>query len=100
MWRSFLKSQVILLRIRVPTNFAMVITGLQIVQMVIGCIVNVAVFGVKYQGMDCDVTLTNVAASILMYGSYFALFANFFLQKYISSLEPSVSAKLEAKKSK
>ena len=36
-------------------------------------------------GIDCGVTDGNLLTSLLMYGSYFVLFANFFLQRYLNT---------------
>ena len=72
---------------------AMVITSLQLLQMVIGCVVNYMAFTFKQNGklkmfenkeksrnysiagMQCGVSDTNLKLSLLMYTSYFVLFA-------------------------
>ena len=88
------------LRVKIPSNIAMAITGLQLVQMVIGSAINVLAFLYKRNGAshlltthhpillppisllahpppgkDCSVTDSNLAVSLLMYASYFVLFA-------------------------
>ena len=54
---------------------AMVITSLQLVQMVVGCVVNSTAFMLKRRGVQCGVSDTNLQMSLLMYTSYFVLFA-------------------------
>merc|ERR1712179_596621 len=44
------------LRVRVPRTVAMVITSLQLLQMVVGCAVNTGAFLYKRQGRDCTVS--------------------------------------------
>jgi len=72
------------LRYRVPRGVAMLITTLQLVQMVIGCVVNYMAFSYKQNGMQCGVSDTNLKLSLLMYTSYFVLFARFFYNAYVS----------------
>merc|ERR1719315_70353 len=72
------------MRVKVPTGFAMLITSLQLLQMVVGCAINLMAFNYKSRGVACDVTQTNITWSLLMYFSYFLLFARFFQQAYFS----------------
>jgi len=74
------------LKIPVPKVLAMVITSLQLVQMVLGCGVNILAWEYKGEGKTCSVTYNNLYWSFLMYTSYFLLFARFF---YLSYLVPS-----------
>ena len=93
--------QSIICRYRVPKIIAMVITSLQLIQMIIGCAVNYMAFNYKQNGknqyhsfiisnqsesvnisltvgtlgMQCGVSDTNLKLSLLMYCSYFVLFA-------------------------
>ena len=53
----------------------MVITSLQLVQMVVGCVVNYTAYKLKRRGVQCGVSNTNLQMSLLMYTSYFVLFA-------------------------
>ena len=62
-------------RIKVPNVLAMVITTLQLVQMVVGCTVNYIAYTLKRRGVECGVSNTNLQLSLLMYTSYFVLFA-------------------------
>ena len=60
----------------------MIITTLQLIQMVVGCLVNIWTYQMKENGMDCQVSDTNIKISLLMYTSYFVLFARFFYNAY------------------
>merc|ERR1711902_28749 len=72
------------MRIRVARSVAMVITSLQLLQMVVGCVVNHTAFTFKTKGMSCGVSETNLRLSLLMYSSYFILFARFFYNAYFA----------------
>lgn len=73
------------MRYRVPRGVAMVITSLQLLQMVVGCTVNFIAYKYKQSGSECRVSDTNLKLSLLMYTSYFVLFARFFYNAYFSS---------------
>jgi len=75
------------LRYAVPRCIAMVITTLQLVQMSIGCTVNYLAYQIKQDGMECGVSDNNIKISLLMYISYFVLFARFFYNAYMSRRE-------------
>lgn len=60
----------------------MIITALQLIQMVVGCLVNFWTYQMKQDGLECQVSDTNVKLSLLMYISYFVLFARFFYNAY------------------
>lgn len=70
------------IRLPMPSFFRISVTSLQILQMVIGLVVSIGVYVIKYSGGDCHQSYSNAVAAILMYGSYFILFANFFCQQY------------------
>lgn len=72
------------LKFRVPNQLRMIITLLQLLQMVVGCILNFYTYNVKNQGQYCGITYNNLYYSFLMYFSYFILFAKFFYDAYIS----------------
>merc|ERR1711953_1445704 len=72
------------MRIRVARSVAMVITSLQLLQMVVGCVVNYTAYTFKTKGMSCGVSETNLRLSLLMYSSYFILFARFFYSAYFA----------------
>merc|ERR1719447_2566377 len=79
-------------KFRVPRGIAMVITTLQLIQMVVGTLVNYWTYQLKEDGMDCQVSDTNIKLSLLMYISYFVLFARFFYNAY---LKPKSSEKAQ-----
>merc|ERR1712037_728038 len=74
-------------RVRVPKVVAMVITSLQLLQMVVGCAVNYFAFKFKESGRPCAVSDNNLFYSALMYFSYFVLFARFFYKAYFCKSE-------------
>ena len=61
----------------------MLITTLQLAQMVIGGWVNYQAWQYKAHGETCQVTDENLKVSLAMYGTYFLLFAHFFLGSYV-----------------
>ncbi|XP_060830408.1 elongation of very long chain fatty acids protein 6-like isoform X2 [Bombus pascuorum] len=69
---------------RIPKWIAIIVTTLQLIQMIVGCAI---VFAAYYymQTNECNVTLYNIKISMLMYLSYFILFARFFQQAYLSN---------------
>jgi len=75
------------LRYKVPRCIAMLITSFQLLQMVIGCTVNFLAFQFKQDGVDCRVSDNNLKLSLIMYTSYFVLFARFFYNAYVSSFD-------------
>lgn len=70
-------------RIQLPQLVQIFITLLQIIQMIFGCIVNVAAYNYKQKGYPCDISNTNIILSLLLYTSYFVLFAHFFYMTYM-----------------
>ena len=70
--------------IHIPQLISMMITSLQIIQMVAGVYVNVKAYLYKQVDISCDVNYSNIYASFLMYASYFYLFFKFFYDKYFS----------------
>lgn len=76
-------NNVALKRIRVPRGVAMIITALQLIQMVVGCLVNIWTYQIKEDGLECQVSDNNIKLSLLMYISYFVLFARFFYNAYL-----------------
>lgn len=72
------------LKFKVPNQVRIVITLLQLMQMVVGCCVNFYVYNVKNSGRFCAITYENIGYSFLMYFSYFVLFAKFFYDAYIN----------------
>ena len=70
-------------RVRLPRSLQQFITLLQLIQMIIGCAVNIAAFYYKEQGYSCATSYTNIILSLLMYASYLLLFAHFFYMNYL-----------------
>ncbi|XP_076623232.1 very long chain fatty acid elongase 6 [Colletes latitarsis] len=74
------------MRYRPPKWIAMLITLLQIAQMVTGCFINIRTYQYLETGQtDCHVSRMNVKISLLIYSSYFILFAKFFHDSYLVS---------------
>lgn len=75
------------LRFSPPRAISMLITGLQLTQMIIGCAINVWAHNyLKMAGhSSCNISELNIKLSIAMYFSYFVLFARFFYKAYLSS---------------
>lgn len=71
------------LRFRVPRFVAMFITTAQLAQMVMGSAVNIWAYQVKQAGNECHVSYENIKISLIMYTSYFVLFAHFFRRAYM-----------------
>ena len=70
-------------RIRLPRSFQQFVTFLQLIQMIIGCIVNIAAFNYKQQGHLCATSYNNIVLSLVLYASYLFLFAQFFYMSYL-----------------
>ncbi|CAL4082294.1 unnamed protein product, partial [Meganyctiphanes norvegica] len=73
------------MKIKVPRWIAMTITTAQLAQMVMGSAVNIWAYQVKQAGNECHVSYDNIKVSLLMYISYFVLFAQFFRRAYVSA---------------
>lgn len=71
------------LRVYVPKWVNIVITMLQIIQMMVGFYVNIAAVIYQHQGHHCPLTPTVFTMTMLMYASYFVLFAQFFYNAYM-----------------
>ncbi|XP_042209791.1 elongation of very long chain fatty acids protein 6-like isoform X1 [Homarus americanus] len=71
------------LKFRVPRWVAMSITTAQLAQMIMGAAVNIWAYQVKQAGNECHVSYDNIKISLLMYTSYFVLFARFFRRAYV-----------------
>jgi elongation of very long chain fatty acids protein 6 len=70
-------------RIRLPRFLQQLITLLQLLQMIVGCMVNIAAFDYKQQGFLCATSSMNIVISLVMYASYLFLFAHFFYTSYL-----------------
>uniref|UniRef100_A0A0K0EV48 Elongation of very long chain fatty acids protein n=1 Tax=Strongyloides venezuelensis TaxID=75913 RepID=A0A0K0EV48_STRVS len=71
-------------KVKVPKVAAMIITTLQILQMVGGVTIGIAVYRIKSSGGECQQTWENLYYSFGIYFSYFLLFCHFFYQAYLS----------------
>lgn len=73
------------------TMFQMVITTLQLIQMVVGCYINIWAYNyinslptaLDHRQHFCHISKLNIKLSMAMYFSYFVLFARFFYKNYI-----------------
>ncbi|KOX68696.1 Elongation of very long chain fatty acids protein 6 [Melipona quadrifasciata] len=73
------------MRYNPPKWIAMTLTTLQIAQMILGIIITVSIYYyVQIAQLQCNVTLSNLKISALMYISYLVLFVNYFKQTYLS----------------
>jgi len=82
------------IKIRIPKSLAMVITSLQLIQMVIGCTITILAWRYKMVlGKNCAVTDNNLHWSFLMYLSYFFLFARFFYISYFNKRHAETESK-------
>jgi len=70
--------------VHMPKWISMMITGLQILQMIVGIYVNYKAYQFKQKG-ECSVSYMNIYLTILMYLSFFYLFFKFFFDKYFRS---------------
>ncbi|XP_033200974.2 very long chain fatty acid elongase 6-like [Bombus vancouverensis nearcticus] len=70
---------------KLPKGFAMMITTMQLVQMVIGCVATiVAYYYPEIRGLECYITRKNVIFGFAIYFSYLILFGKFFFKAYLS----------------
>ena len=73
--------------------FAIYITLIQLVQMVVGIAVTVRAVLVQAGGAECHVNKTNSILGLLMYASYFVLFLKLFLDSYVFAKKPPADKK-------
>ena len=71
--------------VRLPPNIAQMITILQIAQMAIGITISVTIYAYRERIEDCDYVPGVVWSGLLMYLSYFILFAQYFHNRYVRS---------------
>ena len=72
------------LHFKIPKWVNIVITSMQIIQMVFGVYINVSAYLLKRSGGHCDISYDNLNFAFIMFFSYLILFSNFFYQSYIS----------------
>lgn len=71
------------MRFSIPKQVNIVITSLQIAQMIVGIYVNLTAYFAKARGTDCYVPYENIYWSFFMYFTYFLLFFHFFRNAYL-----------------
>ena len=81
------------LQFRIPKWVNIVITTMQITQMVVGTTVNLWTYNIKKRGDFCQQSYDNVKYSLMMYFSYFILFSYFFYNAYMTSKSPRETSK-------
>ena len=69
---------------RIPSSVAKSITILQLVQFFVGLLVIFIGMWARWVGTECGITETHIRAGLIMYGSYFILFLNFFYHRYLA----------------
>jgi len=86
------------LKIKIPRPIAMTITALQLSQMFVGVWVQFYIYSVR-KDPECPTHYYNLRAAVIMYGSYYLLFAHFFIKAYIfpSKRPAPQKAKVEPK---
>ncbi|KAJ1348106.1 Elongation of fatty acids protein [Parelaphostrongylus tenuis] len=62
------------IRLRLPKHIAMMVTILQISQMIMGIAIGITVYKVKRSGEQCQQTWENLGLCFLIYFTYFLLF--------------------------
>lgn len=74
------------MRYKPPRFISMVITSMQLTQMIVGCTINLWAndYLKTAHNSPCHISPLNIKLSIAMYFSYFVLFAHFFYSTYLS----------------
>ncbi|XP_016918774.2 elongation of very long chain fatty acids protein 6-like [Apis cerana] len=72
------------MRYKIPKFISILITILQIVQMIIGCIINIVVYQYLKNEKECNVSHKNIIFGLFIYFTYFILFCKFFYESYIN----------------
>ena len=70
--------------VRVPNRASLLITTLQLLQMVFGVVVSTMSYISYRSGVECALSLRVFYASAFIYSSYAVLFAHFFYNRYLS----------------
>ncbi|XP_063971546.1 very long chain fatty acid elongase 6-like [Lytechinus pictus] len=74
--------------VRIPRQINVCLTLIQTSQMVVGCVINTLAWKFRSQGEFCSTTDNNIRVSLLMYFSYFILFAHYFYKTYFVKKAP------------
>lgn len=78
------------LRFRPPKWVNIIITSLQIIQMVIGTYATYTAYVLLNSGIECHASNFNLISALVMYISFFILFADYFYKAYVGT-KPRVS---------
>jgi elongation of very long chain fatty acids protein 6 len=70
-------------RFSIPKKVSLFITTLQLLQMIAGVWINVYALMKKLNGGSCDTPTEGLYFALLIYFSFFVLFANFFVKAYL-----------------
>ena len=79
------------MRVRVPKFVNMFITSIQLLQMMIGMYVLFTAKWVQDRGEPCHASENNIQYGLLMYASYFLLFAHFFFNAYLKPKKSKIA---------
>merc|ERR1711913_125661 len=69
---------------RVVAPYAIYITLLQLVQMLVGMFITIKAVPHQIAGEECHVNKTNSVLGLAMYASYFVLFFKLFIDNYVT----------------
>lgn len=78
---------------RLPKFFPMMLTSLQILQMIVGALVNWWALHYLSAGIHCKQTRLSIILNVIMYASYGVLFLQFFIKAYVFKSHSSIKAK-------
>ena len=77
---------------RLPRAISVVITSIQVLQMVVGLLVNYMAWKTMTSGRECMHSMLNMQVCVAMYFSYFILFVNYFYQTYLNSSKKPIKS--------
>ena len=75
--------------VKIPLSINIVITVLQIVQMICGVAVTIYMYSMVTNGVPCNAQYTNIIVALAMYVSYAVLFVHFFYVSYVKKEKSS-----------
>lgn len=81
-------------KIEIPRFFAVVITSLQIFQMIICFAASLYTFAMKICGYECGISWHSAMTVFFVYGTFFALFVRLFALNYLCNKNESTTKKL------
>jgi len=71
------------MKFNIPRWVNVVITSMQLTQMIIACVINIWIYNIKKNGEFCHQSDGNIRFALTMYLSYFILFGHFFYTTYM-----------------